>query len=117
MAWNTPVDRNGQPVAFASDFRVLARTALAAAGSAIVWAPDLGKRLRVRSIHLTTNAATVLTVRLGNTVILERDFAAAGGCDVVFPANGILGEPDAALSVTTSAAATVGATALGAEEI
>ena len=116
MAWNTPVDRNGEPVAFARSYRVLPRAARAAGETVQVWAPAAGRRLRVRSIHLTTNAATVLTVRLGPNVILEADFAAAGWRDVVFPENGVAGAGGEPLTITTSTAATVGATVLGAEE-
>ena len=116
MAWVTPVDRYGQPEAFASVVKAVPRASLAAGGSVTVWTPAAGKRIRLLSFHLTASAATVLTVRLGSTVVWERDIPGAGGVDVLLPTNGVLGGVDAPLTVTSSAAATVGATAIGAEE-
>lgn len=100
----------------ATVYRVLPRTALPAGGSALVWTPAAGMRVRLLSFHVTVSAATVLTLSLGPEVIWERDFAAAGGADVLLPADGILGTVDGALSVTSSAPATVGVTAIGVEE-
>lgn len=99
-----------------SDVRALERQALAAGQSATVWTPASGRRIRLLSLHVTTSAATVLTVRLGTNVVWERDFGAAGGADVPFGLLGVLGPTDGALTVTSSAAATIGATAIGAEE-
>ena len=94
-----------------------ARAAFTAAQQQTAWTPTAGTKIRLMSLHVTVSAATVLTIKLGTTVIWERDFASAGGADALFPTNGL--PPTATgdvLSITSSAIATCGGTFTGREE-
>lgn len=98
-------------------FKNVARAAVLAAGSLTIATPATGRKLRVQSFHVTTSAATVLTVKLGTRVLWERDFGAAGGADVLLPPPGELADTAGdTLTVSSSAAATIGGSASVREE-
>lgn len=105
-----------EPLRGAATYKAAARTAVAAGAGITIWTPGSGKRIRLLSFHVTVSAATVLTLKLGTQTVWERDFGAAGGADVLLPLNGILGAEDATLTLISSGAATIGATAVGVEE-
>jgi hypothetical protein len=56
-------------------------------------------------------------LKLGTAVLWERDFGSAGGADITLPLNGgYVGAANETLTLTTSAAATIGGSATGTEE-
>lgn len=93
----------------------LAKAAFTAAQTKTVWTPAAGKSAHLFGLSLTAGGATTLTVRYGASILFERDFSAAGSVDFNMPQNGILLPKDAALTVTSSAAVSAGATAVGCE--
>lgn len=106
-----------EAVRVASTFKNAVRAAVGAAGSLTVWTPAAGKKIRLLWFSVTASAATVLTLKLGAEVLWEGDFAAAGHAEVLLPLNGgQVGAVDAALTLASSAAATIGGSASGTEE-
>lgn len=106
-----------QVIRVADTYKNYPRTALGAGATATVWTPASGSRVRPLWWGATASGATVLTFKVGSDVIFERDFASAGACNVALPLNGgYLGAVNAAFTVTTTGAVTVGVSVSGTEE-
>ena len=89
---------------------------LAAAGNVVVWTPSSGHAFRLLGGMVSSNAATVLTFYDETTPILDLVFAGAGSQPITLPLNGIMSAAIGnTLNVTSSAAATIYATAIGME--
>jgi len=95
--------------------KYLAPTSLAAGGSATVWTPTAGTKIRLKFISLMTDAATRLTLRFGTTDFQALEFPDKGSLLMNLIGANIEGAVDEALIVISSAAATVSVTAIGDE--
>jgi len=95
--------------------KYLAPTSLAAGGSATVWTPATGKAIRLKFLSISVDTATQITVTIGTTDIMALRFPDAGTILMNLVGSNVQGAADEALSVTTSEAATVSATAIGDE--
>ncbi len=90
---------------------------LAAAGSLTIWTPASAKRFRLLWIVLNANAATTLHLQDGATGFIDATFGGAAAVVLKLPENGYFSlTANNALSLTSDAAATVWATAIGTEE-
>lgn len=95
--------------------KYVARAAVAAGGTRTLWTPASGKKVQLRTVHVTVDAATQADVRIGTTVIAQFDFAGAGSHAISFGAPGWQGAADETVNVVFSAACNAGGTATGTE--
>jgi len=95
--------------------KYLAPTSLAAGGSATVWTPTAGTKIRLKFISLMTDAATRLTLSFGTTDFQALEFPDKGSLLMNLIGANIEGGVDEALIVISSASATVSVTAIGDE--
>ena len=95
----------------------LPRTAFGAGATNTVGTPASGNRIHLHFVHLTASGATVLTVKLGSAIVFEADMTANWPIEDFTPTDDVewVGAVDALLTVTSSAAVTVGVTAGGYE--
>jgi hypothetical protein len=96
---------------------VLPRAAFTAAQTQTVGTPASGQCIHLDFLHLTASGATVVTVKLGTVVVLEADLTASVSTyDFAPPADvEFVGAANALLTITSSAAVTVGCSAAGYE--
>lgn len=109
-------DTGYEPVRSVTFRQRTAPAAVAAGGSLTLWTPAAGKKPLLRTIAVTTNAATVLQVKIGGVVIADLDFAGAGCWSAYFGSPGWPGAANETVTVVTTNAATVGGTVAGKEE-
>lgn len=97
----------------------LARTAFGAGATNTVWTPASGTKINLRYLSVTASGATVITVKLNALLVIEFDLGGTSWPIGEFaPPDDMIVEAGAAddlLTITSSAAVTVGATALGFE--
>ena len=93
---------------------VLTRQAFAAATPVTLIAAVAGKAHYINYLHITCLAATIITVKIGSTVVWEGDFTANWPMNDATLPNAcwiFTGAQNVAVTVTSSAATTVGVTA------
>jgi hypothetical protein len=99
--------------------KTLARNAFSAAQTQTVWTPATGKQIMLRYMRVTCSGATVITVKIGTTLIWEGDFTTTWSQDAFYPPDDCVATDNTAndaLTITSSAAVTVGCTAMGWEQ-
>jgi|GEM_PF-6129641 len=98
-----------------STHRYLPPTSLSAGGTATIWAPSAGKAIRCKRIQVSVDAATRIDLRWG-TDAFESYFLPANGSIIVnLIGTNQQGPVDTPLTILSSAAATVTASADGDE--
>lgn len=91
--WMTSV----APDTWRSDRQTVAQT------QKVLWTPATGRRILFIGVLLSTNASTNIQIEEGGRVLVPPvDLPANGGANILFP-NGLMLEPDVALSYTSSA--------------
>ena len=95
--------------------KYLSPTALGAGGTATIWTPASGQKVRFKRVQVSVNAVTRIDLRWGTTAF-ESYYLPANG-SIIFNAIGVNeeGAVDTALTLLSSAAATVTASAKGDE--
>ena len=99
-------------------YKVFPSTLFVAGQTLTVWTPGPGKRLRLRALLASADIATVVRIRLAGDLIATFDWTnsnALGPFELTFPEPGLEADVGAALTVTSSAAVSVGVTAFGRE--
>jgi len=95
----------------------LAPTALAAGGTATIWTPASRRLVRLKRLSLSCDAATRLDLRWATTAWQSHYLPANGNIIINLVGSNEHGAPDQALTLLSSAAATVTARASGEEVV